>query len=464
MRNRHGLLRRTLAVSLMSGFALIEASAQTVLFSDTFDSEDLFVFTNAVNQTVPVGSTPWTYQGQEALQNRTDYGVDYAAAGIPEAPNTQSGDALGRGVALRANVTQGRRDQAAIFVEDPSFTGRYRVQVDMYLSWAAEPSGQVGTTEHGGLFIGKDTPSNPALTDDNALDGDRAYPGSAGAGALFASDGGALNFDYLLLKNNVYPTTTSEQYSVSDFGFGSQLGYDNTDVNEDPANGELINLPELFPELVTPTGITQAAGAIGFRWVTLIADVDTDAIGNGTGTTPGLATFSVEVPESGESFTLGTLDNSIIDDPGDGPLLGFEDETEQGPVDMSGRVTLTLVDFFPSVASDQSLAQVYFDNLIVTQVEATLEGDYNGDGFVDAADYTIFRDTLGDSVTAGTGADGNGNGVIDGPGSGSGNDYEVWANNYGAVASPAASAVPEPSTIVSVVVAICSLAARRCRS
>lgn len=62
-------------------------------------------------------------------------------------------------------------------------------------------------------------------------------------------------------------------------------------------------------------------------------------------------------------------------------------------------------------------------------------GDYNRDTRVDAADYTTWRDTLGNTVTAGTGADGNGNGVIDGPGAGS--DYEFWTSNYGTPIDPA---------------------------
>ena len=39
-------------------------------------------------------------------------------------------------------------------------------------------------------------------------------------------------------------------------------------------------------------------------------------------------------------------------------------------------------------------------NLTIPQPQI-LPGDYNADGHVDAADYTIWRDTLGQSVTAG---------------------------------------------------------------
>ncbi|TWT93384.1 hypothetical protein Pla108_38780 [Botrimarina colliarenosi] len=75
-----------------------------------------------------------------------------------------------------------------------------------------------------------------------------------------------------------------------------------------------------------------------------------------------------------------------------------------------------------------------------------LEGDYNGDGLVNAADYTVWRDTLGS--TTDLRADGNGNLIVDGP-AGAGSDYEVWTSNYGAGASSGASvAIPEPTSIL----------------
>jgi len=70
-----------------------------------------------------------------------------------------------------------------------------------------------------------------------------------------------------------------------------------------------------------------------------------------------------------------------------------------------------------------------------------LAGDYNGDGTVDAADYTVWRDTL-DSTTD-LRADGNNNNVID-PG-----DYEVWKSNFGQSAGSglAIASVPEPASV-----------------
>ena len=53
-------------------------------------------------------------------------------------------------------------------------------------------------------------------------------------------------------------------------------------------------------------------------------------------------------------------------------------------------------------------------------------GDYNDGGRVDAADYTIWRDTLGNSVTRGSGADANGDQTITEA------DYNIWKQRYNA--------------------------------
>lgn len=66
-------------------------------------------------------------------------------------------------------------------------------------------------------------------------------------------------------------------------------------------------------------------------------------------------------------------------------------------------------------------------------------GDYNLDGVVDAADYTVWRDTLGQSVAVSTGADGDGDGQI------TASDYSVWQSNFGS-SSGSATAVPEPAS------------------
>ena len=83
-------------------------------------------------------------------------------------------------------------------------------------------------------------------------------------------------------------------------------------------------------------------------------------------------------------------------------------------------------------ANNPSLASTSTDNTVT--FSSLPLGDYNQDGTVDAADYTVWRDSLGANVAAFAGADGSGNGVVDQA------DYGVWKANFGAVATGAGGA------------------------
>jgi hypothetical protein len=92
----------------------------------------------------------------------------------------------------------------------------------------------------------------------------------------------------------------------------------------------------------------------------------------------------------------------------------------------------------------------------------TVIGDYNGNGNVDAADYTVWRDTLGS--TTDLRADGynaaSSAGVIDQF------DFDFWKSNFGRRAGSGAgesSVVPEPTTVALLVIgcAVALVAHRR---
>ncbi|MEO0531368.1 MAG: hypothetical protein AAF266_12460 [Planctomycetota bacterium] len=68
---------------------------------------------------------------------------------------------------------------------------------------------------------------------------------------------------------------------------------------------------------------------------------------------------------------------------------------------------------------------------------ALVEGDYNADGAVNAADYTVWRDGLAAPGSARMG-DGNNDGSLDEL------DLQVWRDNFG-LAAVSSGAVPEPS-------------------
>ena len=105
-------------------------------------------------------------------------------------------------------------------------------------------------------------------------------------------------------------------------------------------------------------------------------------------------------------------------------------------------------------------------------------GDFNDDGIVDAADYVVWRQTSGQTVGKGSGADANTDGVI-GP-----EDYAVWKANFGrtasvtnvqfdyvrayglasgsgAVADLGDNLVPEPGSLVLLVIGVMALPRRQ---
>lgn len=71
-----------------------------------------------------------------------------------------------------------------------------------------------------------------------------------------------------------------------------------------------------------------------------------------------------------------------------------------------------------------------------------IAGDFNGDLTADAADFTIWRDTLGSQSDLRADADGDKRVDLD--------DYAIWKNNFGATSAPAAlapAATPEPASL-----------------
>lgn len=137
---------------------------------------------------------------------------------------------------------------------------------------------------------------------------------------------------------------------------------------------------------------------------------------NGSSNVPS-GTLEIDVTTSIQAYQSGTLENHGW------ALLPFTDGTNG-------------VDFYTSEIGDPGLRP----SLQIFLVDDSLAGDYNGDGEVNLADYTVWRDALG-STGAGLAADGDGSGTIDEV------DYQIWRNNFGnsEVATTSIALVPEPS-------------------
>jgi hypothetical protein len=100
--------------------------------------------------------------------------------------------------------------------------------------------------------------------------------------------------------------------------------------------------------------------------------------------------------------------------------------------------------FNPAFPQDLAFYFTAGDEVLRGPVNYALTGDYNSDGTVDAADYIVWRRTLGQTVAFGAGADGDGDGVI-----GTG-DYAAWRGGFAAMLAAGAgiaTGIPEPAAI-----------------
>jgi hypothetical protein len=88
-----------------------------------------------------------------------------------------------------------------------------------------------------------------------------------------------------------------------------------------------------------------------------------------------------------------------------------------------------------------------YDVFIAKYSDASLAGDYDNDGAIDADDYQVWRQTFGTSGNQ-LAADGNKDGVVNAA------DYIVWRHRYAAPAMSSLVVIPEPSSVILMIVAI----------
>jgi hypothetical protein len=105
-------------------------------------------------------------------------------------------------------------------------------------------------------------------------------------------------------------------------------------------------------------------------------------------------------------------------------------------------------------------SQLYLTGVISVTGAAAVAGDYNGNGIVDAADYTIWRDTLGSTTDLRANGDNTGASAdkIDQA------DFNVWKSNFGNHSGSGAgtnAAVPEPAALWMLLTGILAMCVRR---
>jgi hypothetical protein len=180
----------------------------------------------------------------------------------------------------------------------------------------------------------------------------------------------------------------------------------------------------------------------------------------------GIVPYGSGLATSGESITnlnaFGAPDFAASLDLDSIVGIGDTGAFDTGLTPFSGLAQGDFVPFFPAFSptnvgafaaeytlnlSDEDLPGEQFQTLtLILMAEVILVGDYNRDQIVNAADYTVWRNSLGGSVAAYAGADGDGDMLVDD------DDYQVWKNHFGETAgggsatfTSAQSIVPEPA-------------------
>ncbi len=103
--------------------------------------------------------------------------------------------------------------------------------------------------------------------------------------------------------------------------------------------------------------------------------------------------------------------------------------------------------------ADGEVDGVFEPYIVENPLFEAVPGDYNSDGFVNAADYTLWRDTA--NSTTDLRADGDGSGQV------GAEDYAIWASGYGGPAASGSFGVPEPATCLLMAAGLMSSIGRR---
>lgn len=233
-------------------------------------------------------------------------------------------------------------------------------------------------------------------TIDASVNGSWQPMADASAGSAPADYGGRANFTVTI----IIPVTVPVYFA-------------GRDLAADVASGPLtINASNQFS--LAGTNLTFTGGGIAYRASTGDPAGTASIVGEG-GTLSGTGTLATLSQGGAVYETLSVPVNSTFQ-------FG----------DASATINLTLT------------GQIYATYLIPSS-----NGDYNQNGTVDAADYAVWRDTMG-QAGVGLAADGNGNNQIDS------GDFNVWRSKFGQMLLGSGSggewshalAVPEPLSLI----------------
>jgi T5SS/PEP-CTERM-associated repeat protein len=280
---------------------------------------------------------------------------------------------------------------------------------------------------------------------------------------------------------------------VSDiYGFIGSSVFSTGAAIVDGAGSVWTNINSLTMGIIGPASLTVSNGGTVQAINGLIVGTLGEVHGNGSitanvqngglvspGNSPGVLTIT-------GNYTQSTAGKLLIELAGTAPGAQYDQLLITGSAALDGALQVSLLSgFAPSSGSsfdiltatggitgtfsNQQLPMLagglvwnlsYGPNDVILSVGGVL-GDYNHNGIVDAADYILWRKTLG-QFGAGLAADGNNNGTIDT------GDFNIWRAHFGQTAGSGAgtianAAIPEPTSLLQIILMAAILSTRQHR-
>lgn len=218
--------------------------ATTVLFMDKFDTDT---------------SANWGVNAADGgMDTFAQFGYNYGADSIPEAPSSSGTFTATRGLKFRVNESLALENGLSVSPLSKTFTGDYRLRFDMWLNFTGPlAAGGTGSTEH--LSAGVGTSGMEAV-----------WPSSPGQGVWFtaASDGQVGESEGIRADYGVFMASSLQHPSAGWYAAGTNL----------TSRGNLDPYYSVWGGMTAPAGQlganpsqtgTTAIGSMGMAWHTV---------------------------------------------------------------------------------------------------------------------------------------------------------------------------------------------------